>query len=146
MTMAEIDYEAIFRAFPGATALLSPDLTIIDVNEDFLASVGRVPEEVVGRNIFEAFPQNPADPGELGPRNLRASFEAVLATGERDAMDLVRYDVEIPGKPGFFEERYWAVVNTPVFGRHGEVIVIENRAEEATFIVRQVLKAQAISG
>ena len=32
------------------------------------------------------------------------------------------YDVEIPGRPGAFEERYWSPVNTPVVGPDGQVI------------------------
>jgi PAS domain-containing protein len=140
--MPDIDYEAVFRALPAPTTLLSPDLVILDVNDDFLVVVGRQREEVVGRYVFEAFPENPRDPHEIGPRNLRASLETVLATGARDAMDLVRYDIELPGKPGVFEERYWAIVNTPVLGPDGEVVLIANKAEEATSTVRQILKAQ----
>jgi PAS domain-containing protein len=147
MTMSDIDYQAVFRAIPGATALLSPDLVILDANEDFLAAVGRELPEIVGRNIFDAFPPNPRDPlNNLGPRKLRVSLEGVVHTGERDVMDLMRYDVELPGRPGMFEERYWAVINTPVLDHDGRVIMIENRAEEVTFTVQQVLKAQAVSG
>lgn len=142
--MADIDYEAVFRAFPAAITLLSPELEILDANEDFLAVVGRERDEVVGRNVFDAFPQNPRDPHEAGPRNLRASLETVLATGARDVMDLVRYDIEVHGRPGVFEERYWSIVNTPVLGPGGDVVLIENKAEEATAIVRQVLKAQPL--
>jgi PAS domain-containing protein len=146
MTMPDIDYKAAFKAFPGATALLSPDMVILDANEDFLAACGRHAEDIIGLDIFVAFPGNPADPRNEGPRRLRASLAAVLASGERDAMELTRYDVEIPGRPGVFEERYWAVVNTPVFDRAGRVVMIENRAEDTTFLVRQVMSAQARSG
>jgi len=146
MTMPDIDYEAVFRALPGPTLLLTPDLVILDANQDFLTTLGREPHEVIGLNVFDAFPTSPADPDRLGERRLRASLESVVATGERDTMELMRYDIEAPGRPGLFEERYWAVINTPVLGPAGEVILIENRSEEATFIVRQVLKSQAISG
>jgi PAS domain-containing protein len=146
MTMSEIDYQAVFRSSSCPTALLTPDFVICDANVDFLAHSGRSLEEVVGHNIFDAFPASPADPEHRGGHALRRSLEAVLATGERDAMDLMRYDLEVPGHPGVFDERYWAVVNTPVFGPDGRVALIQNKAEEATFIVKQVLRAQAVSG
>jgi PAS domain S-box-containing protein len=146
MIMPDINYHAVFRSFPGPTALLSREFTILDVNDDYLAAVGRERQEVEGRNIFAAFPPNPRAPGGQSQRRLLSSLEAVLATGERDTMELMRYDVEVPGQHGVFDERYWAVVNTPVLGSDGTVELIENRAEDATFIVRQVLKTQAVSG
>lgn len=146
MTMPDINYQAVFRSFPGPTALLSREFTIVDVNEDYLAAVGRERQEIEGRNIFAAFPPNPSEPDDQSQRRLRSSLETVLATGERDRMELMRYDVEVPGQQGVFEERYWAVVNTPVLGSDGTVELIENKAEDATFVVRQVLKTQAVSG
>jgi PAS domain-containing protein len=146
MTMSDIDYQAVFRALPGPTALLSCDLTIIDANDDYLASVGRERDEIVGRNIFVAFPTNSREPGNTDADNLRASLESVVVTGEMDRMDLIRYDIEIPGKAGVFEERYWACVNSPVNGPGGRPDVIVHRAADATATVRQVMRAQAVSG
>jgi len=36
-------------------------------------------EAIVGRHMFDVFPDNPADVGATGVRNLRASLERVLA-------------------------------------------------------------------
>ncbi len=144
--MSDIDYQSVFRAFPGPTALLSCDFTILDANEDYLAAVGRERADIVGRNIFVAFPANTRAPGSSGAADLRASLESVVATAESDKMDLIRYDIEVPGKAGVFEERYWACVNAPVIGPEGRPQVIIHRAADATATVRQVLKAQAVSG
>jgi PAS domain S-box-containing protein len=142
MTRSEIDYRAVFEALPGPFALLAPDLVILDANRDFLDMTGRSREDVLGREIFQAYPANPAKHDSDGQRNLRNSLETVLATGMRDAMGTNRYDIEAPGRPGEFEERYWAVTNGPVLGSDGEVVLIINQAEEITHIVRHVLKAQ----
>jgi PAS domain-containing protein len=144
--MTAIDWQAVFRAFPGPTALLSCDFTIVDANEDYLAAVGRERAEIVGRNIFTAFPANNRDPANTGADNLRASLESVVATGESDKMELIRGDLEVPGKAGVFEERYWACVNAPVFGPNGEPQFILHRAADATATVQQVIRAQAVSG
>ena len=144
--MADIDYQTVFRALPGPTALLSCDFTILDANDDYLAAVGRERDDLVGRNIFIAFPTNSREPGNTQAEDLRASLESVVATGEMDRMDLIRYDIEIPGRPGVFEERYWACVNSPVNDPGGRPELVVHRAADATATVRQVIKAQAVSG
>ena len=145
--MSDIDYQTVFRAFPGPTALLSCDFTILDANEEYLAAVGRERADVVGRNIFVAFPTNSSEPSNTDARSdLYASLESVVTTVETDRMDLIRYDIEVPGQAGVFEERYWACVNAPVVGPDGQPQLIVHRAADATATVRQVLKAQAVSG
>jgi len=135
----EIDYRAAFKKFPGATALLSSDLTIVDVCDDYVEAAGRPAEELVGGNILELFPHNPRDPDDTGQRDLRASLERVLASGERDVMPLTRYDVEEPSKRGLFAERYWAIVNTAVTAG-GHVSMIVHRAEEMTHLIHESRK------
>ncbi|MFE7755915.1 PP2C family protein-serine/threonine phosphatase [Streptomyces sp. NPDC057418] len=131
-----IDYEAVFRAMPGAVALLSTDLVYADANEAFLRMSGRTRDQVIDRYLFDVFPDNPNDPAASGMRNLRASLLRVAATGERDAMALQRYDVERPDRPGEWEERYWSPVNAPVPGPDGRVALLLHRVEEVTELIR----------
>lgn len=144
--MSDIDYQTVFRAFPGPTALLSCEFTIVDANDDYLAAVGRDRADIVGLNIFAAFLTNPREPGSSGMDNLRTSLESVVATGESDKMELIRGDIEVAGKAGVYEERYWACVNAPVLGPEGEAQFIVHRAADATATVRSVMQAQAVSG
>ena len=136
MNDAAIDYAAVFQCLPGMVALLTPDLVYADANEEFLRTAGRTREQVVGRYLFDVFPDNPNDEGASGMRNLAASLERILETGERDAMALQRYDVEIPGRPGEWEERYWSPVNAPVLGPDGKVLLLVNRVEEVTELIK----------
>ncbi len=136
MSEPAIDYEAVFQALPGSVLLLTPQFVIADANAAFLRRAGRERGEVIGRLVFEVFPDNPDDPDATGTRNLRASLERVVATGERDTMALQRYDVEAPGRPGEFEERYWSPVNAPVLDAEGRVRLIVHRVEEVTDVVR----------
>ncbi|MEU6236538.1 SpoIIE family protein phosphatase [Kitasatospora sp. NPDC047058] len=133
-----IDYTAVFQAVPSPMLVMTPDLVMVDANEAYLRISGRSREDLVGRNVFEVFPDNPADLEASGTRNLRASLERVLATGLRDSMALQKYDVEAPGRPGEFEERYWSPVNAPVIGPDGRVVLIVHRVEEVTALVRQL--------
>jgi PAS domain-containing protein len=146
MTMPDIDYQAVFEALPGPTCLLSCDFTILDANDDYLAAVGRERRDLIGRNLFVAFPTHSRESGSIGADNLRASLESVVATGELDRMELIRFDIEVAGKAGVFEERYWAVVNSPVMGSGTRPDLIVHRAADATATVRQVLQSQAVSG
>ncbi|OQD51781.1 hypothetical protein BM536_038065, partial [Streptomyces phaeoluteigriseus] len=136
MDDSAIDYAAVFQALPGMVALLTPALVYADVNEEFLRVSGRRRDQVVGRHLFEVFPDNPEDSGANGVRNLEASLRRVAATGERDTMALQRYDVESPERPGEWEERYWSPVNAPVRGRDGSVVLLVHRVEEVTELLR----------
>ncbi|HEX7992530.1 MAG TPA: PAS domain-containing protein [Streptosporangiaceae bacterium] len=137
MSDTTINYREVFRTMPCSLALLTPDGVFVDVNDGYLEASGRSREELLGRNLFDVFPQNPGDPAVLGPVQLRDSFKAVMATGEREVMMPIRYDVEDVGRPGKYEERYWAVVNTPLRDQDGKVVLIMLKADEVTHIVNQ---------
>ncbi|MBL3664659.1 SpoIIE family protein phosphatase [Streptomyces sp. M2CJ-2] len=136
MTRTAIDYAAVYQALPGMVALLTPDLVYADVNEAFVRGTGKSREELLGRYLFDVFPDNPNDPDSSGAHNLHASLLRVVATGERDTMALQRYDVESPERPGEWEARYWSPVNTPVLGGDGSVVLIVHRVEEVTELMR----------
>jgi serine phosphatase RsbU (regulator of sigma subunit) len=133
----KIDYAAVFKALPGAAALLTPQLVVADVNDEYLRLAGKRRWELVGRHLLDVFPDNPANSGATGMRHVEASLRRVAETGERESMALQRYDVEIPGRPGAFEERYWSPVNTPVVGPDGQVTLIVHRVEEVTELIRR---------
>jgi serine phosphatase RsbU (regulator of sigma subunit) len=131
-----IDYSAVFQCLPGMVALLTPGLVYADANEEFLRTAGRTREQVVGRYLFDVFPDNPNDSGASGMRNLAASLKRVLETGERDAMALQRYDVQDPDRPGEWDKRYWSPVNAPVCGPDGDVVLLVHRVEEVTELIK----------
>ena len=131
----QIDYQAIFKSAPAVTVALSLDFTVLDVSDETAELTGREVQALIGRNVFDTFPPNPHDPAAQGLRDLRESLESVVATGERDVMPLTRYDLEEPGRPGVFDERYWDIVNIPVMadGRVSHVIL---RAMDVTQVIR----------
>jgi PAS domain-containing protein len=139
----QVDYRAAFKNVPGAVALLSPDLVILDVSNCYLDAAGCGPDKIVGRNILEAFPDNPRDPDDTGPRDLRSSLESVLATGLPDFINTTKYDVEDQGHPGEFEERYWTIANVPVCDADGQTTMIVHMAQEETKFVHGARSANA---
>jgi PAS domain-containing protein len=139
----QIDYRAAFKHLPGAVALLSPDLVILDVSNCYLDAAGCGADKIVGRNILEAFPENPRDPDDTGPGDLRSSLESVLSTGLPDFINTTKYDVEDRGHPGEFEERYWTIANVPVCDADGHTAMIVHVAQEQTSFVSSARSANA---
>jgi serine phosphatase RsbU (regulator of sigma subunit) len=146
MTEPQIDYAAVFRALPGMVALLTPELVYADANEDFLRLAGRTREQLLGRYIFDVFPENPNDPAAAGMRETQASMLRVVATGERDTMALLRYDIEDSERPGHWVEHFWSPVNAPVLAPDGNVVLIVHRVEEITELIRARAGTDSDSG
>jgi PAS domain S-box-containing protein len=136
MRKPQIDYAAVFRALPGMVALLTPELVYVDVNDDFLRLTGRAREQLLGHYIFDVFPENPNDSAASGMRETRESMLRSVATGERDTMAVLRYDIEEPQRPGHWQEHFWSPVNAPVIGTDGKVKLLVHRVEEVTELIR----------
>jgi hypothetical protein len=84
------------------------------VTDAYLAATMTARADVLGRGLFEAFPDNPDDPAADGVRNLRTSLLRVLASCRADRMGIQKYDIRMPqSEGGGFEERYWSPLNTP---------------------------------
>ena len=62
-----LDYRRIFEATPGLYLLLDPDFNIVGVNEAYLSATMTRREDIVGKGLFEVFPDNPDDPAATGP-------------------------------------------------------------------------------
>lgn len=130
-------YRALFASAPTPFLLLSADaprFTITDVNEAYLAATMTTRDEIVGRGLFDAFPDNPDDPGATGARNLRASLERAISSGRTDAMPRQKYDIARPD--GVFEERWWDSCNTPALGPDGSVVALIHHVSDATALER----------
>jgi signal transduction histidine kinase/CheY-like chemotaxis protein len=133
-----LDYQRLFDAAPSPCLVLDEHLVIVAVNEAYLAATATDRSTLLGRPIFEAFPDNPDDPTADGVRNLRRSLKTVLATGQADTMALQRYDILIDRDDAeeHFVERYWSPVNAPVLGADGRLTHIIHRVEDVTEFVQ----------
>ncbi|MEA5160234.1 histidine kinase dimerization/phosphoacceptor domain -containing protein [Cereibacter johrii] len=128
---AEVLRNAVFEAAPHGYLILDPDLTIIDVNQQYLDLTRARREDLVNVAMFEAFPDNPGDPTADGVRNLRASLETARSTGRPHAMAVQKYDIPLRGPGGGFEERYWKPLNTPVL-HEGKVVALIHHVRDVT--------------
>lgn len=126
---------------PDCYLFLAPDLTILGATDAYLKVTMADRARVIGRHLFEVFPDNPSDPGADGVRNLKASLDRVLATGTPDTMAVQKYDV--PTRDGAdFVEKYWKPSNTPVLSPDGKILYIIHKAEDVTETVNQQLASE----
>jgi two-component system cell cycle sensor histidine kinase/response regulator CckA len=127
------DFRVLFESAPGLYLVLTPDWRIVAVSDAYLYATMTRREAILGRGLFEVFPDNPNDPSATGVSNLRASLERVLAKRAADAMAVQKYDIRRPeSEGGGFEERHWKPVNSPVLGPGGEVVYIIHCVEDVT--------------
>lgn len=131
------NFRLLFESSPGLYLVLTPDFTIVAVSDAYSRATMTNRDDVLGRSIFEVFPDNPADPAATGVRNLRESLERVVRHRVADAMAVQKYDVRRPDSlGGEFEERHWSPINSPVLGAENELLYIIHQVEDVTEFVR----------
>lgn len=137
---AQPDFRTLFESVPGLYLVLEPDApryTIVAVSDAYARQTLTTRDAIVGKGVFEVFPDNPDDPATTAKRNSSASFARVIATRAPDAMPTQRHDIRRPPEQGGgFEERWWNPVNSPVFGPDGEITYILHRVDDVTALVR----------
>ena len=130
-----LHFRALFESLPGAYLVLKPDLTIAAVSDAYLEATMTRREQILGRVLFDAFPENPDDPSATGVTNLMASLKRVLQNATTDTMAIQKYAVRRPD--GVFEDRYWSPVNSPVIGADGRIEYVIHRVEDVTDFILQ---------
>jgi signal transduction histidine kinase/DNA-binding response OmpR family regulator len=127
------DFESLFESAPGLYLVLDPDLTIVAVTDAYLDATMTKRPEILGRALFEVFPDNPDDPDASGVTNLRTSLNRVRTELVPDTMAVQKYDIRRPeSEGGGFEVRYWSPLNTPVFGPDRSLAYIIHRVANVT--------------
>jgi signal transduction histidine kinase len=116
------EMQSIFEAVPGLYLILKPDapqFTIIAVSGAYNRATLTKREEIIGKGLFEVFPDNPNDPHATGVARLTASLMSVLKHKKPHKMDIQKYDIPHPEEG--FEVRFWSPLNVPVLDKTGKV-------------------------
>ena len=118
----------------GLYLVLAPDLTIAAASDAYLRATMTTRDAIVGRGLFDVFPDNPDDPSASGVRNLSASLDRVQQRGMSDTMAVQRCnDVRRPAaEGGGLKTRFWSPVNAPVFGTDGTLAYILHHVVDVT--------------
>lgn len=127
------DFRTLFESVPGLYLILTPNWTIAAVSDAYLRATLTRRDEILGRGLFDVFPDNPDDPAASGVQNLKASLMRVRSTRAADTMATQKYDIRKPeSEGGGFTERYWSPANSPMLDDAGEIAYIIHSAEDIT--------------
>jgi len=133
----QTDFVDILWAMPQPYLVLDSHLVIVGATDAYLEATDRHRNDIVGRHILEAFPENPDAAGTVEQGPLEVSLRHVLATGKPHQMAVIQYDIPKPN--GGFYQRFWTPVHSPVLGEDGAVRYI---IQDPMDVTESVLKRQ----
>ncbi len=128
------DFRLVFEKSPELNLIVDVRFTIVAVTDTYCRATMTRRGNIVGRGLFEVFPDNPDDSHADGVANLRTSLLNVIRFRVPDRMAEQKYDIRRPD--GVFEERYWRPLNSPILGTDGYVRFILHAVEDLTELVR----------
>jgi signal transduction histidine kinase len=127
------DWRAALEAAPDPYLILSPDLRIVAASDAYLRATMTQRDAILGRDLLDVFPDDPADPAATGGSNLRASLLQVLESKAPHRVAAQKYPIRKPASEGgAFEPRIWQWLNAPVLSSDGSVVALIHRAEDVT--------------
>jgi len=129
----KLAFRRLFAAFPTPLLVLAPDpprFTVTDANDAYLVATTADRDQVVGRGMLEACPEEPGDAGAADPDSLRASLERALSSGRPAAARRQRYDIPTPD--GGLDVRWWDPINLPILDDQGRVVAIVHHVVDVT--------------
>jgi signal transduction histidine kinase len=131
------DFKLFFESSPGLYLVLSTDLTILAATDAYLKATLTERDQIVGRYLFDIFPDNPDDNETTAVDNMRASIGRVIKKRAPDRWADQRHDVRRPSSEGGgFVTRYWRPTNYPLFDPKGDIKYILHTVVNSTEFVR----------
>ncbi|MDO9016283.1 MAG: PAS domain-containing protein [Deltaproteobacteria bacterium] len=130
---SHVDYQGLFEVSPNAYMVVDRDLRYVAANATYLRETGSRLDQLLGRYLFDLFPNDPDDPNNDSARMLQRSLERVLETGERDHLAVIPYRVpkEVDGQL-VTAERHWSATHSPVLDAAGRVAFVLQHTVDVT--------------
>lgn len=134
-TLLPINYQKLFLALPERYIVFAPDkptYTMVGASDAYLKSVNKKRGELVGKALFDVFPDTSPLAKNTGKGTLELGLEKCLDTKKLHSLGIIRYD--IPDRTGKLVLRYWNVTLYPVVNK-GEVELIFQHTDDVTDMV-----------
>ena len=129
--LADAKFTRLFDAAPGQMLVLEPETHVIVAGTaEFAQTVSKTPSELLGSNLFEAFPPPPGDEGARDMERLRGSLRRVERARKADVLPVMRFAVA--NDNGARRDRFWSVLNAPVLDDAGQLEFIILRVLDVT--------------
>lgn len=132
--VSAVEEAAWFQTRWAPNLLVDTDLRIRAVNNAYERVTGHPRDALVGRMLFDAFPDNPDNPEADGVAKVSASMELVFRRGVRHWMGVQRYDIPDRRHPGEFVYRVWTPVNSPI-NDDGQTVAVLHQVQDVTRVV-----------
>ena len=128
-----IDALNVFRSLPVVAMMVDRELRFVAVTEQWEAHCNRTFEEVAGRKVLEALPNNPNDPDSTSNEVFRTFLERTFAEKAFLTKPVQQYDIEIPGQG--WVEKYYMPAFSPVLDANGEAVYVIHAVTDITELV-----------
>lgn len=129
------DYRSLFQNLPERYVILepkSPEFIMLAASDQYLKVTGKRQDQVIGKSMFEVFPDTSEKALKTGKGELQLSFEAVIKHKKPDSTGIIRYD--IMNERGEMEVRYWQATHYPLL-ENGKLVAIIQSTADVTEIV-----------
>ena len=128
-----VNFGALFEQSPNAYMVLDRRLRYVAANAAYRQVTATPAEDLIGRPLFDVFPNDPEDPNNDSARLVRRSLERVLQTGQPDVLAFVRYKVpqDVGGRVESVD-RYWSATHTPILDAGGRVGYVMQHTVDVT--------------
>ncbi len=118
-----LNFEAILMDAPVPMMVLDRQLKFVMANDAYLAMVSKAKDELIGRYVFDVFPEEP-DRVEAMVEIFQKVFE-----GERPVFKEIPFTLEVGGKQ---VEHWWTASHAPVPGADGLIKYLVQYSENVT--------------
>lgn len=132
-----LDFEAVFNRSPAPTMILNRKLEFVAANEAYYVATGTSPETLIGRYVFDVFPEV-----EERVEDMKRVFETAFS-GEPVVLEETPFRIHFEGR---IEERFWTIRHALVKGRDGEGDHMIQFSEDVTEKVRIREMRDALTG
>ncbi|TFF27709.1 PAS domain-containing protein [Jiella endophytica] len=127
-----LDFAGVFDLGTAPQMILDRDLCFVAVNRAYEAVTMRGREDLVGKNLFEMFPES-----SEAEQRLKLSIETAFSTAQPDTIALIPYEISRPlDRGGGRELRYWSASHIPILDAEGEAVYVIQTTNDVTDIAR----------
>lgn len=124
LSMGSSIHQTIFNRMPNPAMILNTDLVYVDANDAYCRAVQRHRTEIIGRYVFDVFPNT-----EEREALLKESFRRTFA-GESVSVDPQVFNIRFADQS--LEDRIWKVTQFRVHCEDGNADYLVQRAEDVT--------------
>lgn len=130
-----VDFSAIFSALPERYVVFdtdAPAFTMLAASQGYLKVTDKNIDEIIGKSLFEIFPDTSDLAKKTGKGVLQRSLEQVVRHKKPDSIGVIRYD--IPTKDGI-EARYWQATHYPVINKNMLTAIIQSTTDVTELVM-----------